>query len=132
MTIHETFETYGPSKDLWFRLRKLQEIAAAAIIMNHVELYNQAKSLYDQMICEYNSQAETKKKGFWEKFFDNLTWTSSSVTILNELENSPEFNDLVTYYREMSKINHLFLPQQLKKSIDEWKLGRDLLSAYGF
>ncbi|MBQ2051903.1 MAG: hypothetical protein II495_06675, partial [Paludibacteraceae bacterium] len=55
-----------PSGQLSRYLSELSVIAAYAKAAGQIQLYEQAKSAYDNMVSQYNEQTKPKKKGFWD------------------------------------------------------------------
>ena len=55
-----------PSGQLSRYLSELSVIAAYAKAAGQIQLYEQAKSAYDNMVSQYKEQTKPKKKGFWD------------------------------------------------------------------
>lgn len=130
MKVYYYDNTYGPSKELKFRLRKLAQIAAIAKLCNQMDLYNQAKEHHDSLVTQYNSVAKTKEKGFWGKFLDNLTNTTTSVIMANYLDKDTDYETALITYTHMKEIRPEFMPTALKTALEEWERGFDISSRF--
>ncbi len=127
MQVHYFTDTYAPSKELKFRLRKMAEIAAISKLCNQEELYSQAKKQYDSMASRYNAVAETKKRGFWGKFWDNLSNTTTYVQMVGPMEETVEYKFTYSSFSEVKNKSELVLILEYK--LNELKRGYDTMSA---
>lgn len=121
MDVYYNNEIYGPSSELKFRLKKLAEIAALAKLCNQDDLFEQAKNQYNSLANSYNSIAETKKKGFWGQFLDNLTNTRSDVVMVGSLESSTDYSFALSSYKVLG--DYSFRIYALNKALEDLKRG---------
>lgn len=122
MPFYFTTQTYAPPSELKFRIRKLAEIAAIAELCNQTELYNQAKDAHDSIVSQYNSVAETKKKGFWGQFLDNLAFIETHIVMADYLEDD---HDYISTYNLFRKFDTVQLIPLLNKYLKDLELGYD-------
>lgn len=66
---HRTISASNELKKFQDSLFKIALYAKAA---NQMEIYNQAKQAHDNMARQFNTRYRPAKKGFWQKFKDNI------------------------------------------------------------
>lgn len=108
MKVTYTTEKYTPSKELNNRLLHLAYIAAAAKQLGQESLFSKTQQEHDKLVSQYNSVANTKKKGFWGQVWDNMTNTTTHVETLDYLVSS---NDYLLARQAMSG----FSPNQIEQ-----------------
>lgn len=126
MQVHYFTDTYAPSKEVKFRLRKMAEIAAISKLCDQESLYNQAKEQYEALAKKYNSVAETKKRGFWGKFWDNLSNTTTYVEMVEPMEECFDYKSTYSFYSLIPNRSELILA--IKHKLKEWDEGHDNMS----
>ena len=101
--IHSTI--LRPSIDFIKIQSSLAVIAAYAKAAELMDLYNQAKEAHDNMTRQYNAQSAPKKKGFWEKFKDNLTFNLDTQIALpaSYLEDDVTFQAIYNHAKSLSQ-----------------------------
>lgn len=118
MKIYKTTESFRPSSELKFRLRKLAEIGAFAKSLNQIDLFNKTKQLHDKLVDDFNAQGkEATKRSFWGKMLDEITWTERYAEKLAHMEDCLNYRNSLNLAEGM---NH-----QLKSnsSITIWMNG---------
>lgn len=112
--VHSTI--LRPSIDFIKIQSSIAVIAAYAKAAELMDLYNQAKEAHDNMTRQYNAQSAPKKKGFWEKFKDNLTFNLDTQIALpaSYLEDDVTFQAIYNHAKSLSQ-NELL--KQLKEAV---------------
>lgn len=118
MRVTITKESYGPSKELKGRLRSLCFIAASAKVINLPDLYQQAKEAYDSLAFQYNQQAKSNERGFFQEMWDNFCNRERYVEKIGKMEDSYEYSTEYNTASQLAKENIKLLHELLKTTIE--------------
>ena len=82
------------------------------------------------LLKEITQLSDVTEKGFWGKFLDNLTNTTTSVIMANYLDKDTDYETALITYTHMKEIRPEFMPTALNTALEEWERGFDISSRF--